>query len=107
MGHRGSQECQNNLQAILAICRILGVPLALEKVEGPVVTLNFLGIIIDTVRMEARWPIDKLDRIWGLVAECLPKTKATKREILSLVDLLQHAAKVVHPGCIFMKHNVR
>ena len=103
LGHRGSQECENNLQTILATCRVLGVPLALEKVEGPVTTLKFLCIIIDTVRMEAWLPIDKLDRIRGLVAEWLPKTKATKREILSLVGLLQHTAKVVHPGRIFVK----
>ena len=47
----------------------------MEKVEGPVTTLKFLGIIIDIVCMEALLPIDKLDRIRGLVAEWLPKTK--------------------------------
>ena len=104
LGHRGSRKCENNLQTILATCRILGVPLALEKVEGPVTTLKFLGIIIDTVRMEARLLIDILDRLRSLVVEWLPKTKATKREILSLVGLLQHAAKVVHPGRIFVKY---
>ena len=54
--------------------------------------------------MEAQLPLDKLDRIRGLVAEWLPKTKVIKREILSLVGLLQHAAKVVHLGRIFVKY---
>ena len=104
LGHPGSQECHNNLQVILATCEMLGVPLALEKVEGQVTSLKFLGIVIDTVCMEARFPTEKLDRIWCLVAEWLPRFNATKREILSLVGLLQHSAKVVHPGHIFVRY---
>ena len=36
------------------------------------------------------------------IAGWLDKKKATKREILSLVGLLQHAAKVVWPGRSFV-----
>ena len=104
LGHPGTRECYNNLQCILATCKMLGVPLALEKVEGPVTSLKFLGIVIDTARMEARLPTDKLEKIRCLVAEWLPKTNATKRNILSLVGLLQHAAKVVRPGRIFVRY---
>ena len=39
------------------------MPLALEKVEGPVTALPFLGIILDSNKMEARLPLDKLTRI--------------------------------------------
>ena len=92
LGHQGPQECQNNLQTILVTSRILGVPLALKKVEGPAIMLKFLGINIDTVHMEAWLPIDKLDRIWCLVAEWLRLRQP--REILSLVGLPPHAAKL-------------
>ena len=75
------------------------VPLALEKVEGPVTSFKFLCIGIDTVGMEAQLPTDKLDRVWRLITEWLPpRSNITKQEILSLVGLLQHAAKVVCPG---------
>ena len=67
LGHPGTRECYNNLQLILATCKMLGVPLALEKVEGPVTSLKFLGIVIDTARMEARLPTDKLEKIRCLV----------------------------------------
>ena len=33
---------------------MLGIPLAIEKVEGPATVLEFLGIVLDTERMEAR-----------------------------------------------------
>ena len=51
-----SLACQCNLDTIVQICDYLGIPLALEKVEGPASTLPFLGIVLDTVKMEARLP---------------------------------------------------
>ena len=52
--------------------------------------------------MEARLPVDKLTRIYHTVANWLDKRNATGRKIPSLVGLLQHAAKVVYPGRIFV-----
>jgi len=52
--------------------------------------------------MEARLPADKLHRIRHQVKVWLSKRKATKRQILSLVGLLQHATKVVRPGRNFL-----
>ena len=45
--------------------------------------------------MEARLPEEKLQRLQSTIDEWMVKKKATKREILSLVGQLQHAAKVV------------
>jgi len=81
---------------------MLGIPLALEKVEGPSQCLTFLGITLDTKLILARLPDDKLSRIRSQVAAWLSCKKATKREILSLVGLLQHATKVVTPGRTFV-----
>jgi len=97
-----SLTCQRNLDIIRSVCLHLGVPLAVEKVECPSTSLTFLGIVLDTVRMEARLPIDKLRRIRHQVRTWLSKRKATKRQILSLVGLLQHATKVVRPGHTFL-----
>ena len=84
------------------LCHGLGVPLALEKVEGPTTSLPFLGIILDSERLEAHLPEDKLIRIQRLLVTWLDKKKATKCEILFLVRLLQHAAKVVRCGRSFV-----
>jgi len=97
-----STTCQRNMDIIKSVCLHLGVPLAVEKVEGPSTLLTILGIDLDTVRMEARLPTDKLHRIHHQVKTWLSKKRATKRQILSLVGLLQHATKVVHPGCTFL-----
>ena len=102
LGPPGSSTCTHNLSTIKEICSTLGIPLALEKVEGPSHCLTFLGITLDTKRMEACLPKDKLQRIRKLLATWLSKKSATKREILSLVGLLQHATKVVKPGRTFV-----
>ena len=56
--------------------------------------------------MEARLPKDKLTRVYHTVTNWLDKQNATNHKILSLVDLLQHAAKVVrsdlYAGCIML-----
>ena len=102
LGPPQSDACHHNLNTLIHLCHRLGVPLALEKVEGPTTCLPFLGIILDSEHMEVRLPDDKLARIQGLLATWLDKKKATKREILSLVGLLQHAAKVVRCGRSFV-----
>ena len=45
LGPPGSPTCARNLATIKEVCSTLGIPLALEKVEGPSHTLTFLGII--------------------------------------------------------------
>ena len=57
--------------------------------------------IIDTQLLLARLPNDTLTWIKSELLQWLKKRRATKRQILSLVGLLQHASKVVVPGRTF------
>ena len=102
MGPPASTVCQHNVNTFVSLCAELGVPLATDKLEGPSTSLSFLGIILDTNRMEIRLPADKLARIQELLKTWLPRKKARKRQILSLVGTLQHATKVVRPGRAFV-----
>ena len=101
MGPALSNKCQKNLITVQQLCTQLGIPLAPEKLEGPTHRLTFLGIEIDTSSSLARLPQDKLVRIQSELHSWLRKRRATKRQILSLVGLLQHASKVVVPGRTF------
>ena len=102
VGPTGSETCQRNFDILMHLCDDLGVPLALEKVEGPSTTISFLGIVLDIVRMEIRLPVDKLERIKEALSIWLGKKKATKQDILSLVGLLHHATKVLRCGRTFV-----
>ena len=102
MGPPATATCQSNLATLMSTCEDLGIPLATEKLEGPSTTLTFLGVVIDTAAMEIRLPDDKLQRIHQELVTWMGKKKATKRNILSLVGLLQHATKVVKCGRSFV-----
>ena len=54
MGPPHSSDCQQDLDTFIQLCSYLGIPLASEKIEGPTTSLSFLGITIDTSRMEMR-----------------------------------------------------
>ena len=103
MGGSGSEECKANMVTLLATCNRLGVPITPDKCEGPVTRLTYLGIEVDTVQMQLRLPEEKLRRVQATVGEWLGRKAGRRRELESLVGLLQHAAKVVHPGRRFVR----
>lgn len=106
MGKANSTECQNNLELILRICKFLGVPLKVEKLEGPTMVLIFLGIILDTLKLEIRLPTDKLEELKKLIMEWKRKQSCTKRELLCLIGKLSHATKVVTAGRTFLRRMI-
>ena len=60
VGGPGLADCGQNLQLIIDVCNFLGIPLAIEKVDGPIPVLDFLGFTLDTICIEARLPEEKL-----------------------------------------------
>ena len=46
-------KCDSDLNNFLSLCDRLGVPIAHEKTEGPSTTLQFAGITLDMINMEA------------------------------------------------------
>ena len=88
MGSADSTVCQDDFSTIQRFCQEPRIPLALDKLEGPSYSLTFLGIELDTVRIEARLPENKLTQIRTPLSSWLTRKKTTKRDILSLVGLL-------------------
>ena len=68
---------------------------------------EFLGIELDTIRMQARLPPDKLDRVRSTLKSMLLQPTVSRRELESLVGLLSFAAKVVVPGRAFLRRLFR
>ena len=106
MGSPAAAECANNLHIIKTNCHALGLPLKHEKVEGPSTRLVFLGILLDTTEMEMRLPDGKLAELRHLLVIWSSKRAAKKRELLSLIGKLSHAAKIVTPGRIFLRRMI-
>ena len=61
-------------------------------------TLRFMGIILDTVQMEATLPVDKVERIRASLALFQTKKSCTLKELQCLIRTLNFACKVIPPG---------
>ena len=103
LGGPGAEQCAQSLHILQTVCRELGVPLAPEKQEGPSTTLEFLGITIDTIQQELRLPEEKLARLRDLITQWKSRKSCSKRELESLLGVLQHACTVIPAGRAFLR----
>jgi hypothetical protein len=89
--------------AVEQLCRRLGVPLAEEKSTGPVTEVVFLGIVIDTLRMEYRLSEERVHRLREQLAGLGSGQPTTCDELMSLVGKLEFAALVIPAGVTFLR----
>ncbi len=104
IGDPSSGECAFNCLLMTHTCDRLGIPVALEKCEGPSTHITLLGIELDTVELEARLPREKLHNLQKLVTKWhVEERPRMQRDLESLTGQLQHAATVVRAGRTFMR----
>ena len=97
------ERCASDLSNFLGLCQYLDVPIATEKIMGPYTTFQFAGITLDSLTLEARLPIDKIQKCRNLLSEFLCKRSVTLRELQSLIGLLNFACSVFVPGRAFLR----
>jgi len=98
-------DCGERTMALLTcIFHRLNIPLSKSKTMGPTTELEYLGIILDTDRMEARLPLDKISRIINFLTDLLHKTSCTKLTLLQLLGHLNFASRVILPGRSFVSY---
>ena len=76
----------------------LGIPIEPSKLEGPSQCLSFLGIEVDMVALQLRLPQEKAQQLQEKLQSCIHARSLTKRDLQSLVRMLQFATKVIRPG---------
>ncbi|XP_072254328.1 uncharacterized protein, partial [Pyxicephalus adspersus] len=103
IGPAESGVCRVLLATLQHVAETFGVPLAGEKTEGPTTVLTFLGIELDTVVMECRLPLAKLDGLRGDVSRALERRKMRLQEVQSLLGKLNFACRVIRMGRIFCR----
>lgn len=89
--------------AAVAACVDLGLPMAVDKTEGPVTKLTFLGIELDTDTMQARLPPSRVAELHQLTIDWGRKATASVKELQSLTGILQFACCVVRPGSFYLR----
>ena len=88
---------------ILDLFQFLNIPVATEKVEGPSTVLTFLGLELDTDRLEVRLPQSKLLALRRLVSTTLDQGCVLKRELASLLGHLSFASRAIPAGRTFLR----
>ena len=76
------EKCKQDMRSFMDLYAKIGVPLAPGKTVGPTTALQFLGVTLDLVSMEARLPEDKLVRCQMLLQSFLNRQKVTLRELV-------------------------
>ena len=99
----GTDRCELNLRSSQDWCSKLDIPIAAHKTEGPVTSLVFLGIEINTVQLMLHLPESKLYRLQDELKRWEGKHSCSKSELLSLIGQLQHACCVVKLGWSFLR----
>ena len=95
-------EASRTMALLTTMFKRLGIQLSSRKTCGPTRCLEYLGITIDTVAMECRLPVDKLERISNMVQSFIGRRTCSKQEMLSLLGHLNFACRVIPAGRSFM-----
>ena len=95
-------EAQAYEDFFLHLCLILGVHIKDEKSLRATIA-EFLGIELDSIKMEARLPPAKLKKAEDWVKKALAQRTITRENLQSLLGFLSFAAKVVIPGRAFLR----
>ena len=103
IGPEGSKSCINDLNAFIALCDRIGVPLKEEKTHLPFCVITIYGIEVDLLQMESRLPNDKVAKIRYALLEMRHRKKVTLRELQSLIGLLNFACSIIRPGRAFLR----
>ena len=106
IAEQSRMQCLTSFSTLLRLFMSVGAPVVASKTLGPSQVLEFMGIELDTVRMEARLPEDKLQRTRDLLNSFTQRRSVRLVELQSLIGTLQFACKVVVPGRTFLQRMI-
>ena len=95
------------LTHVLAVFAELGIPVSLNKLEGPTTIMVFLGIVFDTEAMTIRLDDERLTAIHTELSQWQQRTTASREELAIAnwrAELSQ--SKVVAPGRTFLRRMI-
>ena len=91
------------MTVLLELLRSLGFSISYHKVEPPTTSLVFLGIQIDSVKMQLSLPQDKVRELHTLVDSYALRRHASLKQLQSLAGKLVWACQVVRGGRSFLR----
>ena len=99
----GSQSvCLNNLEIMKSACKNIGFGVQPTKVIGPTQELEYLGITVDSTKMEFKMSQERIYEIISLLRQWIKRKTCSKRQLLSLLGKLIFVSRVVRAGRTFV-----
>ena len=96
-------KCLSSFSTLLRLFMSVHAPVVPSKTLAPSQVLEFVGIELDSTRMEARLPEDKLLRTSSVFGE---HHSVLLLELQSLIGTLQFACKAVVPGRTYLQRMI-
>ena len=96
-------ECFKAKSIMLEVCQSLNVPVNPEKTVGPATRMEFLGIILDSDKMELSISSRRKQELLADLLTLSRRRTCTKRHLLQLIGKLSFACRVVPSGRIFLR----
>ncbi len=93
---------QKALDWILALGKQLGLRFQPSKVDGPTTVIEFLGIILDSIKMEAHLPDVKLAYLQEQLVLWQSRRDCMLQELYELTGYLQFCSQVIPMSCAFI-----
>ena len=98
VGPSNSNLCRSALETFLVLAEDVKVPIKKEKTVLPTTCRAVHGVLIDTVKLEVRLPIDKIEKIREMLINIKNRRTVKLNELQSLLGLLSFACSVIVPG---------
>lgn len=73
-------HCQTSLDNMLSAFKTIGVQIADGTTQGPSQVLEFMGILLETVKMQARLTLDKIEKKYACLKEFEQRKACTLKE---------------------------
>ena len=105
-GSANSDQCNTNLSIMIEACNETGFNINFNKLVKPTTQLEFLGILIDSERMQLRITDARLYDIYSELLNWHQKTKCTKRQLVSIIGKLTFISRVVVAGRTFVRRMI-
>lgn len=102
-GKANTSDCKCILECFFESTARLGVPIALDKTEGPTTSITYLGLEIDSVEMVVRMPMQKVQEIITKIKFIKAQKKVTLKCMQQLIGVLNFATRVIVPGRPFLR----
>ena len=106
IGPPHTDVCANNLQVMLSVFNDLNFSVNPQKVAEPNTVMEFLGIVIDSDKLELRISAERLHSVLEELEQWRARKSATKRDILSLIGKLTFVSRVVRSGRTFVRRMI-